>query len=46
MRTLHKFASVHANVHDHVNHKRHLVDTQTYEQRRSEALAEWQALAS
>ncbi|MBB3474311.1 transposase-like protein [Sphingomonas sp. BK345] len=46
MRTLQKFASVHANVHNHINHERHLVDRQTYKQRRSAALAEWQALAS
>ena len=46
MRTLQKFASVHANVHNHFNHERHLVDRQTYKQRRSAALAEWQALAS
>ena len=43
MRTLQSFASVHANVH---NHERHLVDRQTYKQRRFAALAEWQALAS
>ncbi|MBW6527868.1 IS6 family transposase [Sphingomonas sp. RHCKR7] len=30
MRTLQKFASVHANVHNHFNHERHLVDRQTY----------------
>ena len=46
MRTLQKFASVHANVHNHFNHERHLVDRQTHKQRRSAALAEWQALAS
>ena len=46
MRTLQKFASVHANVHNHFNHERHLVDRQTYKQRSSTALAEWQALAS
>jgi len=46
MRTLQKFASVHANVHNHFNHERHLVDRKTYKQRRSAALAEWQALAS
>ena len=46
MRTLQKFASVHANVLNHFNHERHLVDRQTYKQRRSAALAEWQALAS
>ena len=45
-RTLQKFASVHANVHNHFNHERHLVDRQTYKQRRAAALAEWQALAS
>ena len=46
MKTLQKFASVHANVHNHFNHERHLVDRQTYKQRRSAALAEWQILAS
>ena len=39
MKTLQKFASVHANVHNHFNHERHLVDRKT-------ALAEWQSLAS
>ena len=42
MKTLQKFASVHANVHNHFNQERHLVDRQTYKQRRSAALAEWQ----
>ena len=46
MKTLQKFASVHANVHNHFNHERHLVDRQTFKQRRSAALAEWQGLAS
>jgi putative transposase len=46
MRTLQKFASVDANVLNHFNHERHLVDRQTYKQRHSAALAEWQALAS
>ena len=46
MKTLQKFASVHANVHNHFNHERHLVDRQTYKQRRSAALAEWQILAN
>ncbi|MBB3692002.1 DDE-type integrase/transposase/recombinase [Sphingomonas sp. BK580] len=46
MRTLQKFASVHANVHNHFNHEHHSLDRQTYKQRRSAALAEWQALAS
>ncbi len=44
MKTLQKFASVHANVHNHFNQERHLVDRQTYKLRRSAALAEWQSL--
>ena len=44
MKTLQKFASVHANVHNHFNQERHLVDRQTYKKRRSVALAEWQNL--
>ena len=36
----------HANVHNHFNHERHLVDCQTYKQQRFAALAEWQVLAS
>ena len=44
METLQKFASVHANVHNHFNQERHLVDRQTYKARRSAALAEWQSL--
>ena len=43
-KTLQKFASVHANVHNHFNSERHLVDRQTYKLRRSAALAEWQSL--
>src|ERR1700761_5930908 len=46
MKSLQKFASVHANVHNHFALERHLVDRQTYKQRRSTALAEWQSLAS
>jgi putative transposase len=46
MSSLQKFASVHANVHNHFNTERHLVDRSTFKQRRSAALAEWQALFS
>jgi putative transposase len=46
MKTLQKFASVHANVYNHFSLERHLVDRQTYRERRSAALAEWQVLAS
>jgi putative transposase len=44
MKSLQKFASVHANVHNHFNSERHLIDRQTYKLRRSAALAEWQQL--
>ena len=46
MKSLQKFASVHANVHNHFNSERHLLDRQTYKQRRSAALAQWQNLAA
>jgi len=46
MKTLQKFASVHASIHNHFSQERHLVDRQTYKLRRSVALTEWQALAS
>ena len=46
MHTLQKFSAVHASVHNHFNHERHLVDRQTYKIRRSAALAEWQSLAA
>lgn len=45
MQSLQKFASVHANFHNHFALERHLIDRQTYKERRSAALAEWQYLA-
>lgn len=42
MKTLQKFSSAHAQVDNHFNRERHLVDRQTYKARRSAALAEWQ----
>jgi putative transposase len=45
MKSLRKFASVHANIHIHFSLERHLVDRQTYRERRSAALAEWSSLA-
>ena len=41
---LQKFASVHANVHNHFNLECHLIDRQTYKDRRSATLVEWQNL--
>jgi putative transposase len=46
MKTLQKFSSVHAQVHNHFNQERHLVARQVYKQRRSAALAEWLALSA
>ena len=46
MKSLLKFASVHASIHNHFNSERHLVDRETYKARRSAALAEWQNLAA
>jgi putative transposase len=44
MKSLQKFVSVPANVHNHFNFERHLTDRQTYKTRRSAALAEWKML--
>ena len=46
MKTLQKFSSAHAQVHNHFNQERRLVTRQVYKQRRSAALAEWSALAA
>ncbi|AZI35255.1 putative transposase [Caenibius tardaugens NBRC 16725] len=44
MKSLQKFAAVHASLTNHFNSERHLVDRQTFKLRRSAALAEWQSL--
>ena len=46
MKSLQKFASVHASVHNHFSRERQLVDRETYKARRSAALAEWQCLTA
>jgi putative transposase len=46
MKSLQKFASVHASVHNHFSSERHLVSRQVYKQLRSAALAEWQMIAA
>ena len=46
MKTLQTFASVHASFHNHFSQERHLVDRQTYKDRRSAALAEWRTLTA
>ena len=46
MKTLQKFTSVHAQVHNHFDQQRHLVSREIYKQMRSAALAEWRAMMS
>jgi putative transposase len=46
VKTLQKFSSVHAQVHNHFNQERHLVTRRVYKQMRAGALAEWRALAA
>ena len=44
MKTLQKFVSVHANVHNHFNSERHLIDRPTYKMLRAAALTVWRGL--
>ena len=46
MKSLQKFASIHAPISNHFQSQRHLVDRQTYKTLRSAALAEWQSIAA
>jgi putative transposase len=44
MRTLQKFASIHASVHNHFPTERHLLNRDHFKQSRAAALAEWRGL--
>ena len=44
MKTLQKFTSVHASVHNHFSQERHLVSRQIYKERRAAALAAWRSV--
>ena len=46
MRTLQKFASVHASVHNHFNQQRSLSSRTLFKQTRAAALAEWRGLCA
>ena len=46
VKTRHKFASVHASLHNHFNQDRHLNRRDIFKQNRSAALAEWRQLAT
>ena len=45
-KTLQKFASVHASIHNHFNQDRHLNRRDIFKQNRSAALAEWRQFAA
>ena len=44
MKTLQKFVSVHASVHNHFSQERHLVSREIYRERRAAALAAWRSV--
>ncbi len=46
IKTLQKFASAHASIHNHFNQDRHLNRRDTFKLNRSAALAEWRQLAA
>jgi putative transposase len=46
LKSLQTFASIHADVHNHFNAERHLIDRRTYKHRRAAAFAQWRALAA
>ena len=46
VKTLQKFASVHASIHNHFNQERHLYSRQNFKLNRSVALAEWRQLCA
>jgi putative transposase len=45
-KTLQKFASVHASIHNHFNHDRHLHRRDMFKQKRSTAIVEWRELSA
>jgi putative transposase len=46
MKSLQKFASVHASLQNHFNKDRHLTKRESYKAQRSAALAEWRSLVA
>jgi putative transposase len=45
-RTLQKFSSIHAQLHNHFNQERHLVSRESYKLRRATTMAEWRKLTA
>ncbi len=46
IKALQKFASVHASIHNHFSHQRHLNRRDTFKQAQVVALTEWRQLAA
>jgi putative transposase len=46
LHSLQKFVSIHASVHNHFNHERHLNSRTTFKLKRTAALTEWRQLCS
>jgi putative transposase len=46
VKTLQKFSSIRARIHNHFNIERHLIDRPTFKTRRSTALTDWNLLAA
>ena len=46
IKTLQKFASIHASIRNHFNQDRHLNSRDIFKQNRAAALAEWRPLAA
>ena len=45
IKTLQKFAAVHASIHNHFNQDRHLIRREIFKRNRAAAFAEWYQLA-
>ena len=46
LRSLQKFVSIHASVHNHFNHERHLTIREKFKLQRNTALVEWRQLSA
>ena len=46
IKALQKFTAVHASIHNHFNHQRHLIRRDIFKQHRATALTEWRQLAA
>ena len=46
VKTLQKFAAIHASIHNHFNQERHLYSRTTFKENRTAALAEWRQLGA